>query len=137
MRILVVCLIACSPVVAQELYVSKASEIVGTYKPANSDHSPKAMAAAAMTFAATLDDAGRAKLMSKLKTPKRREWTNLPARPDADGIRMGDLNEKQIKAACDFMATLFSPQGYQKVRNIMLADDQLLRNGKPRPGFGT
>ena len=35
------------------------------------------------------------------------------------------------------MATLLSKQGYMKLRNIMLADDQLLRGGKPRSGFGT
>ena len=48
----------------------------------------------------------------------------------------GDLNEKQIKKACDLLATVLSPQGYGKAINIPLADDRLLRNGKRRPGFG-
>lgn len=137
MRTLLLLTIAAVPVAAQSPYVSSASKIVGTYEPAKSDHSPKAMADAADAFLASLDDAGRAKAQRKLSPEGRREWTNLPARPDADGIRMADLSEKQIKAACDMMAALFSKQGYLKMRNIMLADDQLLRNGRPRSGFGT
>ena len=137
LQLLAVLPVVASPVAAQELYVSDASKIVGTYKPAKSDHSPKAMAAAADAFAKSLNDGQRKKLLSQLKTPVRRQWTNLPARKDADGVRMGDLNEVQIKAACNLMAALFSRQGYNKMRNIMLADDQLLRNGQPRPRFGT
>lgn len=49
---------------------------------------------------------------------------------------MGDLNEQQIKLACDLLAAVMSPQGYGKARNIPLADDRLLRNGQRRPGFG-
>lgn len=137
MRTLFLLTIAVAPVAAQAPYVSTASKIVGTYEPAKSDHSPKSMAAAADAFLDSLDDLGRLKAQRKLNPEGRREWTNLPARADADGVRMGDLTEKQAKAACDMMAALFSKQGYLKMRNIMLADDQLLRNGRPRQGFGT
>ena len=50
---------------------------------------------------------------------------------------MSELNSDQIKQACDLMANLFSEQGYNKMRDIMLADDQLLDEGRPRRGFGT
>ena len=119
------------------LYVSAASRIVGTYKPKKSDHSPKSMAVAADAFLKSLSDGQRKKCLGQINSEVRRQWTNLPARADADGIRMGELNEAQVKAACDLMGALFSKQGYQKMRNIMLADDQLLPNGKPRQGFGT
>ena len=61
----------------------------------------------------------------------------VPPRPDAGGLRLGDCNTDQVKAFCDLLATLFSEQGYAKMRNIMLADDQLLRGGRARPAFGT
>ena len=118
-------------------FVSNASYVVGTYSPANADHSPAAIAAAANSFLKSLDDSQRKKCVSDLKTPKRREWTNLPARQDADGVRMSELNDDQVKLACALMASLFSEQGFNKMRDIMLADDQLLRGGRPRPGFGT
>ncbi len=137
MRTLILLSCFAIPVTAQSPYVSSASKLVGTYEPAKSDHSPKSMAAAADAFLKSLDDAGRRKAQRKLRPAGRREWTNLPARPDADGIRMADLNEDQVKAACDLMGALFSKQGYLKMRNIMLADDQLLPNGRPRRGFGT
>jgi hypothetical protein len=122
---------------AQDDYVSQASRTVGTYEPANRNHSPAAIVKAAKAFRTSLSDAQRKKLQFDLKSQERREWTNLPARPDAGGIRLGDLDQSQVEKACDLMACLFSRQGYNKIRDIMLADDQLLRNGQPRPGFGT
>lgn len=118
-------------------FVSDASYIVGTYSPAKAEHSPSAMAAAANAFLDSLDGKLRERAQSKLATPVRREWTNLPARPDADGVRMGQLNESQVKLVCDLMANLLSEQGYKKMTDIMLADDQLLQGGRPRQGFGT
>lgn len=118
-------------------FVSDASYIVGTYTPQKSDHSAKSMANRANAFLKTLSAAQKQKVMGSINSEIRRQWTNLPARPDADGIKMSELDEKQSKAACDMMAALFSKQGYDKMVNIMLADDQLLRNGRPRPGFGT
>ena len=50
---------------------------------------------------------------------------------------MGDLRTDQVKLACDLMAELLSEQGFNKMRDIMLADDQLLDQGRPRNGFGT
>ena len=118
-------------------FVSDASFVVGVYSPANRDHSATAITSAANTFIDSLDGAQRGKCVSELKTPQRREWTNLPARDNADGVKMSELSSEQIRKACDLMANLFSKHGYNKMRDIMLADDQLLDEGKPRKGFGT
>lgn len=118
-------------------FVSDASFVVGTYAADDVSHQPEAIAAAANAFLDSLNDSQRKKCLSELTTPVRREWTNLPARPDADGVKMSELDESQIKLACRLMACLFSEQGFNKMRDIMLADDQLLQGGQPRPGFGT
>lgn len=118
-------------------FVSDASFVVGTYSPTKADHTPAAIVAAAKSFLDALDDGQRKKCLGELKSPRRREWTNLPARKNADGVRMSELSSAQVELACDLLANLFSEQGFNKMRDIMLADDQLLDGGRPRPGFGT
>ena len=118
-------------------FVSDASFIVGTFSPANRDHSPAAMADAANAFLKSLDENQKSAAMHELESKERRAWTNLPARKDAGGVHFSDLKDEQTKLACQLMANLFSEQGYNKIREIMLADDQLLRGGRPRNGFGT
>ena len=118
-------------------FVSDASRIVGTYVPEVDARTPETMSAAAQGFLDSLDETLREKVTYELKDPERREWTNLPARPNAGGVALGKCNEQQVKAFCQLLATLLSKQGYEKMCHIMLADDQLLRNGKARPGFGT
>ena len=122
---------------SRDKFVSDASFVVGTYQPKKSGHSPEAIAKAGEAFLSLLDADQRKKTLHAIDSPERRRWTNLPARPNAGGIRLGELNESQLKAACDLMRALFSQQGYDKLCHIMLADDQLLRNGRPNPGFGT
>ncbi len=118
-------------------FVSEASRIVGTHQPTSREHTPQAMANAAQVFLDSLDDGQRQRAALALDHGERREWTNLPARPGAGGIRLGELSGTQVEAFCDLMGTLFSEQGYAKMCNIMLADDQLLEGGRPRRGFGT
>jgi len=118
------------------LFVSDASFVVGTYEPAESDHLTATMAAKANALLESLDDQSKSKMSHAIDSDERREWTNLPARGNTGGVRMGDMNDAQVKAVCDLLAALLSESGYQKMVNIMLADDQLLRNGRPRPGFG-
>jgi len=135
-------LIVCASVASSyELYaldfVSDASRIIGTYQPKSREHTPQAMASSAQSFLDSLDDQLRRRAEMALDHQERREWTNLPARPDAGGVRLGDCNDRQVEALCDLMGTLFSEQGYAKMCNIMLADDQLLKGGRPRTGFGT
>ena len=129
-------------VIAQEAssrkdYASEASYIVGTSSPEPGHHSPAEMARAANKFLASLYDQQRGRVAHALRSPERRAWTNVPPRPDSGGLRLGDCSAAQVKAFCNLLATLLSEQGYAKMCSIMLADDQLLRGGQARPGFGT
>ena len=71
------------------LFVSDASYIVGTYEPAESDYSPATRVARAVTLLDSLGEAGKAKISHAIDSAERRKWTNLPARLNAGGVRMG------------------------------------------------
>ena len=118
-------------------YVSDVSFVVATHQPQKSDHSPESMAKAADAFLKSLGKELKSKASHKIDSRERRQWTNLPARRDAGGVRFGEMNKTQAKAACDLLAAILSEYGYKKMVNIMIADDQLLQGGRPRQGFGT
>ena len=117
------------------VYVSKASEIMGTYRPMVDGHSPAKMAAAGQLFLESLDERLREAASHAIDSDERRKWTNLPARPNAGGVPLGHLNEPQVKAFCDLLATLTSQYGYRKMCHIMLADDKgnVMMLGIPAP----
>ncbi|MEP4077068.1 DUF3500 domain-containing protein [Haloferula sp.] len=117
-----------------------ASEVFAETKPAESDRSAKAMVAAAEAFVAKLTPEQRKQLLLPIDDPERREWTNTPPKADVGGLRLGDLNKEQLESACAFLSTVMSKSGYMKSRNIMLADDLLLKSKKQaekRGGFGS
>lgn len=117
-----------------------ASEVFATAKPAESDRSPKAMVAAAEAFLGTLSEDEKKLALLPLNDAERRKWTNVPTKPDDGGIRLGDLTRPQLESACAFLSTVMSESGYLKARNIMMADDLLIRNeeqAKRRGGFGS
>ena len=118
-------------------YVSDASYWVASFNPKFDANEPKDMVESAQAFLKTLSDDEKKVVVHKLNSPERRLWTNLPADPDGGGMRLAVMNEEQVKAACQMFACMLSRQGYHKVIHIMLADDQLLKNGRPRRGFGT
>lgn len=118
-------------------FVSDASFVVGTYDPSAADHSADTIVTLANQFLESLSEEQKSKCLGELASEARREWTNLPARNDADGVKLSELSKEQLGKACDLMGSLFSRQGFEKMRSIMLADDQLLKGGKPRRGFGT
>jgi len=123
--------------VSRDDFVSDASFIVGTYDPSAADHSVDSIVTLADQFLGSLNEEQKSKCLGDLASERRREWTNLPARNDADGIKLSELNKSQVEKACALMGSLLSRQGFDKMQSIMLADDQLLRDGKPRRGFGT
>ncbi|MGB6223234.1 DUF3500 domain-containing protein [Haloferula sp.] len=117
-----------------------ASEVFATAKPAETNHSPKAMVEAAEALLEVLSPELRKQLILPMDDPERREWTNVPSSEDDGGLRLGDLDREQLEAACAFLSTVMSREGYMKSRNIMLADDLLLKSekqAKRRGGFGS
>ncbi|MEM9478875.1 MAG: DUF3500 domain-containing protein [Verrucomicrobiota bacterium] len=118
-------------------YPSLPSKVLTEYQPTSpTEASAKFSAKRANKFLDSLD-ADRLKEASlPYDSPEKAIWTNVPPRGEQGGVRLGDLNEKQLKLACDLLAAVLSPQGYSKAFGIPLADDLLLRNGERRPGFG-
>ena len=118
-------------------YPSLPSKVLSNYTPKPVEAAgPEKMAEQANAFLSSLSKKLRAQAALASDSPEKSKWTNIPPRGPQGGVRFGDLNEKQLQRACDLLATVLSPQGYGKARNIPLADDRLLRNGQRRPGFG-
>ena len=69
---------------------------------------------------------------------KKPSWSNLPVTMvPRNGLRLGELTKPQRAAALDVLAAVLSKQGFQKVLDIMNADDQLVRGNDNRMRFGT
>ena len=88
-------------------------------------------------FFATLDDAQRGKVIFEFKDDaQRKRWSNLPTGAfRRTGLRMGDLTKPQREAAMAVLAAALSPQGYEKVQQIVEADE-LLKTSGGRMMFG-
>ncbi|MBI4622392.1 MAG: DUF3500 domain-containing protein [Verrucomicrobia bacterium] len=93
---------------------------------------------AAKTFLATLDDRLRSKVSLPLNAKTRANWSNLPTgatfqsgATERNGVKLGDLTPVQQEAALALVAATLSPGGYQKVINIVNADETLERTSAP------
>jgi hypothetical protein len=83
-------------------------------------------AEAGKRFLDTLDDKQRSKALLEFDSTKKSGWSNLPiTMVPRNGVRLGDLNPAQRESAFGLLATVLSKQGYQKVIDIMDADQQL------------
>jgi hypothetical protein len=93
--------------------------------------------AATKKFLATLDDTQRRKVVFDFKDEaQRKRWSNLPtAIFKRQGLRMGDLTKPQREAVLAVLAAALSPQGYEKVLQIVEADE-LLRKSSGETIFG-
>jgi hypothetical protein len=87
--------------------------------------------AATKKFLATLDDGQRGKVIFDFKDDvQRKRWSNLPTGAvQRGGLRMGDLTKPQREAAMAVLAAALSPHGYQKVVQIVEADEALKTSG--------
>ncbi len=97
------------------------------------------IAAAAKKFLASLDDARRGKAVFDFKdSAQRKRWSNLPSGIfHREGLSMGSLTQPQRDAAMAVLAAALSPQGYQKVLEIVEADETLKKSsGGGGPNFG-
>jgi hypothetical protein len=93
--------------------------------------------AATKKFLATLEEAQRVKVVYEFKDDaQRKRWSNLPTGSvQRGGLRMGDLTKPQRDAAMAVLAAALSPQGYEKVQQIVEADE-LLKSSGGRMTFG-
>src|SRR5437660_1255598 len=80
-----------------------------------------ATAASAKKFLSTLDDGERSKVVFDFNDDaQRKRWSNLPGGIfRRAGLRMGDLTPAQREAAVAVLAAALSPQGYEKVLQIV------------------
>jgi uncharacterized protein DUF3500 len=86
--------------------------------------------AAADAFLGTLSGAQRAKGTFGFQSPQRTGWSNLPSGIfHRNGLRLGDLSAEQRNAALAVMAAALSHDGYQKITDIMNADEVLKNAG--------
>lgn len=97
-------------------------------------------AEAGKRFLDTLGEQQRAKALFDFDSAKKSGWSNLPvSMVPRNGVRMGDLNAQQREAAFKLLAVVLSPEGYQKVIDIMDGDQQLTTGkagGKGKISFG-
>ena len=91
--------------------------------------------AAANGFLATLSDTERARATFGFTGSQRTGWSNLPTGIfQRNGLRLGDMTPRQREAALALVAAALSRSGYQKVMDIMNADEALKNRGGGRTG---
>ncbi len=93
---------------------------------------------AAEAFLGTLDATGRSKAQIDLNAKTRTVWSNLPSgiamqvgAKERNGLKIGDMTPAQEKAALALLATALSKDGYQKVMQIVDADELLEQRSAP------
>jgi hypothetical protein len=86
---------------------------------------------AAKKFLDSLDDGQRGKVVYDFKDDaQRKRWSNLPTTfVKRGGLRMGDLTKPQRDAVFAILAAALSAEGYQKVLEIVQADEMLKGSG--------
>ncbi len=91
----------------------------------------------ANAFLDTLNEKQKSKAQLEFDSGKKPSWSNLPVTMvPRNGLRLGELTAPQRAAALESLAAVLSKDGYQKVIDIMNADDQLVKGANPM-GFGT
>lgn len=95
--------------------------------------------AKANAFLKMLDDKQRAKVLLEYDSRKKPDWSNLPVTMvPRNGIALGEFTKAQRAAALDTVAAVLSKEGFQKVIDILNADDQLVTDkDKNKMRFGT
>jgi len=93
---------------------------------------------AAKAFLTTLDARQRTKVALPLNPTTRTIWSNLPTgvtmqvgAVERNGLKLGDMTSAQQDAALALVAAVLSRTGFQKVMNIVNADQQLELRSAP------
>jgi hypothetical protein len=104
---------------------------------AKGDQTVTSAVAKADAFLQTLDAEQRGKVLYDFDSAKKPSWSNLPVTMvPRNGLRLGELSKTQRVAALEALGGVLSKEGYQKVIDIMNADDQLAGGGN-RMRMGT
>jgi Protein of unknown function (DUF3500) len=94
--------------------------------------------AKANAFLETLDSQQRGKALLDFESAKKPSWSNLPVTMvPRNGLALGQLTKPQRAAAMEAIAAVLSKEGFQKVIDIVNADDQLVQGNSNRMRFGT
>lgn len=97
---------------------------------------PQAVAAA-NAFLDSLDAKQRERALLEFGSSRKSHWSNLPVRMvPRNGVRMGDLTAAQRKLAMEAVAGVLSKGGFQKVVDIMDADQKLAESDRRGTGPG-
>jgi hypothetical protein len=107
--------------------------------------SPTARAVdAAKAFLAAVDERQRTKAMLPLNADTRKVWSNLPTgiamqvgATERNGLKFGDLTPVQQNAALTLVGAVLSRVGYEKVMNIVNADQTLEVSSAPSRSAGS
>jgi hypothetical protein len=94
--------------------------------------------AAANKFLSTLDQTQRRNVLFSFDDGEQRvRWSNLPITAvRRAGLSMGELSEPQRSAAMALLSSAVSRRGFEKVQQIMEADELLKKSAGNKPMFG-
>jgi hypothetical protein len=121
--------------------VAAAVTVLATHAALRTQASPDStrIVAAAEAFLATLDAAKRTKANPELNAKTRTVWSNLPSgitmqvgATERNGLKLGEMTPAQEKAALALLASALSRDGYQKVMQIVDADEVLEQQAAPK-----
>ena len=89
---------------------------------------------AANRYLELLEPGQSAKTAFEFESPSKPKWHNGPPTMNVGpGTTFGELSPAQLKAAYELIQAVLSPYGYQKVLNIMAADEEFGRDGANFP----
>ena len=93
---------------------------------------------AANDFLATLDEQQRKSVVFTFEDEQQRaRWSNLPdTSVRRTGVAMGELNSAQRSAALALLSAVLSRRGFEKIQQIVEADELLKVSSGNKPMFG-
>jgi len=131
-------LLLCLAVVASRATIGPSPVLSPLTAVAAGDDKKEDAAAKVDAFLKTLDAGQRAKALLDYDSAKKPSWSNLPVTMvPRNGLALGELTKPQRAAALEALAAVLSKEGYQKVIDIMNADDQLVKGKGNKMKFGT
>jgi hypothetical protein len=131
-------LTALASVLLVGLCVCASREMALTGVATGGDKTTSNAVAKANAFLELLDAGQRGKVLYEYDSGKKPSWSNLPVTMvPRNGLALGDLTKPQRAAALEAVAAVLSKQGFQKVIDIMNADDQLVKGKDNKMRFGT